>query len=315
MSEMYNTLKIAQADPEAVSGIGLPTSQNVVEEAADTPVQLIQPDTVTPSGDLNPIIQPGDPASLLDGLTFADLATVFVAVIDILVVAYVIYRLILIVKGTRAIQILLGLALLLVVQWVAIKLNMKVVNFILASFFTNIILVIVVLFQSEIRRALARVGKAPFLTVREMESSEVIAEIVQAVTTLTNRRIGAIIALERDVGLNDYIEDSVELDAAVNKDLLLSIFMPSSPIHDGAIIVRLGRIVAAGVFFPLATDIEIEKDLGTRHRASLGISEESDAVVIVVSEERGEATIVVDGMMRPIPNPETLKSELTNLIG
>ncbi|MDP8255981.1 MAG: diadenylate cyclase CdaA [Candidatus Alcyoniella australis] len=257
---------------------------------------------------------PGE-GSFLQDLTFADLAGGLVTVVDILLVAYVIYRLILIVKGTRATQILLGLALLLVVQWVAIKLEMKVVNFILASFLTNFILVIVVLFQSEIRRALARVGKAPFFGSHEMQSTELVSELVQTVSTLANRRIGAIIAIERDTGLKEYIDDAVKMDAAVNKDLLTAIFMPSSPIHDGAVVIRSGRIVAAGTFFPLATDIEIEKDLGTRHRAALGISEESDSVVIVVSEERGEATVVVDGTLRPVTSPEDLRMMLSNMIG
>ena len=142
-----------------------------------------------------------------------------------------------------------------------------------------------------------------------------VEEITRAATTLANRRIGAILVVARETGLSEYVEDGVKLDAKVSKDLIVSIFLPTSPIHDGAVIIRRGRMVAAGCFFPLATDVDLGKDLGTRHRAAIGISEESDAVVIVVSEERGAISLIVEGKTYFILNNESLRARLQELLG
>jgi len=177
--------------------------------------------------------------------------------------------------------------------------------------------VIVVLFQAEIRRALVRLGQASFRPAvyeHGYEPEKMIEELVRGCSTLVNRKLGALIVLERNVGLDEYVEDGVSVDARVTKEILTSIFLPTSPIHDGAIIVRRGMILAAGCFLPLAMDVEIEKDLGTRHRAALGISRESDAVVIVISEERQEISLVVEERIHFNLDAEGLSERLRELL-
>ena len=236
-------------------------------------------------------------------------------VIDIVVVAYLIYRALLIIRGTRAIQMLVGLAAVVVVFFAAGRFKLATLHWILSSVLSSIFLVVIVLFQSEIRRALSRVGKNPFAGAGGESGEELVEEITRAANTLANRRIGAILVVARETGLSEYVEDGVKLDAKVSKDLIVSIFLPTSPIHDGAVIIRRGRMVAAGCFFPLATDVDLGKDLGTRHRAAIGISEESDAVVIVVSEERGEISLIVEGKTYFNLDNESLHARLQELLG
>ena len=235
--------------------------------------------------------------------------------LDILLVALVVYQIILIIRGTRAFQILLGLSFIFVVYIIARSMEFNTLHWILDHFLGSIILVIVVLFQADIRRGLARFGKNPFATSTYEAGEEFVDELVRSVNALVHRRIGAIIVVERETGLSEYIEEGVKLDAEVCRELIVSIFLPSSPIHDGAVILRKGRIVAAGCFFPLATDIELEKDLGTRHRAAIGISEETDAAVLVVSEERAEVSIVYQGQISFNLSPESLSDRLHRLLG
>lgn len=235
--------------------------------------------------------------------------------IDIILVALVIYQIILIIRGTRAFQILIGLAFIFVVYFVSQFFAFNTLHWVLDKFLGSIILVIVVLFQSDIRRALARFGKNPFGATTFVEGDEFVEELVRSANAMVHRRIGAIIVIERETGLSEYIEEGVKFDADVCRELIISIFLPSSPIHDGAVIIRKGRIVAAGCFFPLATDIEVEKDLGTRHRAAIGISEETDAVVLVVSEERGEVSMVYEGRISFNLSPEELADRLHRFFG
>ena len=235
--------------------------------------------------------------------------------IDILLVAMIIYQIILIIRGTRALQILVGLIFIFAVYVISQSFEFNTLHWILDKFLGSIILVIVVLFQQDIRRALARFGKYPFSGATIDEGYEFVDELVRSINALIHRRIGAIIVIERETGLSDYIAEGVKLDAEVCRELIVSIFLPSSPIHDGAVIIRNGRIVAAGCFFPLATDIELEKDLGTRHRASLGISEETDAVVLVVSEERAEVSLVHEGRIQFNLSSEELSDQLHHYFG
>jgi diadenylate cyclase len=236
-------------------------------------------------------------------------------VIDILFVAVVVYQIILIIRGTRAIQILFGLAFIFVLYLVSGSLELNTLHWVLDQFLGSIILVIVVLFQADIRRALARFGKYPFASTHYEAGEEFVDELVRSINALVHRRIGAILVIERETGLSEYIEEGVKLDAEVCRELIVSIFLPSSPIHDGAVIIRKGRIVAAGCFFPLATDIELEKDLGTRHRAAIGVSEETDAVVLVVSEERAEVSLVFEGRISFNLSSEELSDRLHRLLG
>ncbi|GAB4259327.1 MAG: diadenylate cyclase CdaA [Deferrisomatales bacterium] len=218
-------------------------------------------------------------------------------VVDILLVAFVIYRIFLLIKGTRALQILVGLAFLVVAYVFSQVFELFTLHWILNAFLSSIILVVVVLFQNEIRRALAHVGMNPFLSSREAATgwAQSVEELIKASVSLANKKIGALIVLERDTDLGDWVEKGVRIDAALTKEILLSIFLPYSPIHDGAVLVREGRVEWAGCFLPLTTRPDVDKALGTRHRAALGITEETDAVVIVVSEETGAISVVLNG--------------------
>lgn len=235
--------------------------------------------------------------------------------VDILLVSLIVYQIIMIIRGTRAFQILLGLAFIFIIYIFSRTLHFNTLHWLLDRFLGSMILVIVVLFQADIRRALARVGKNPFATSSFEAEEEFIDELVRSLNALVHRRIGAIIVIEKETGLTEYIEEGVKLDAEVCRELIVSIFLPSSPIHDGAVIIRKGRIVAAGCFFPLAMDMELEKDIGTRHRAAIGISEETDSVVLVVSEERAEVSLVYEGRISFNLSADKLSDKLHGLLG
>ncbi|MDA8170083.1 MAG: diadenylate cyclase CdaA [Nitrospiraceae bacterium] len=234
--------------------------------------------------------------------------------LDIALVAIVLYRLLLIVKGTKAAQMLIGLVVLLAASIVARFLNLLTLDWLLQGFWSYIVIALIVIFQPEIRRALAKMGETSFLqsfaTAEELKSIE---EIVRAAVSLANRKIGALIVLERETELRDFIEIGVPLDARVSRELLLSIFHPSSPIHDGAAIIRGNKIAAAGCFLPITLTADLRKALGTRHRAALGITEETDAVAIVVSEETGSVSIAMNGRLIEQLDMTALRQMLTEL--
>lgn len=219
-------------------------------------------------------------------------------VVDILLVAFVIYRIFVLIKGTRALQMLVGLAFLVLAYVGSQVFELFALHWILNAFLSSIILVVVVLFQNEIRRALAHVGVNPFAS-REASatSAQTVEELMKTAVSLANKKTGALIVLQRETDLEDYVEKGVRLDALLSRELLLSIFLPYSPIHDGAVVVRRGRAVWAGCFLPLTSRVDVDKELGTRHRAAIGITEETDAAVIVVSEETGGISVVLNGRM------------------
>jgi uncharacterized protein (TIGR00159 family) len=216
---------------------------------------------------------------------------------DIALVAFLLYRVLILVKGTRAMQMGIGLALVFVVYVAARRFGLITVWTILDAVLTYLVLIIVVIFQSDIRRALMRVGRRPLLKASTVRDTHIFEEVIKASTALAQKRVGALIVFERDAALDEFIEPGPELDAAVTKELLFSIFIPSfeNPMHDGAVIIREGRVWQAGAFLPLASSPKLDRALGTRHRAAIGISEETDAVVVVVSEERGQISLCVDG--------------------
>ena len=219
-------------------------------------------------------------------------------VVDIAIVWYVIYRIILLVRGTRAAQMLVGLAVVIIAFIISQSLELNTLYWILDNFLSSIILIIIVIFQHDIRRALSQFGRNPFLGPRISSlEAEVIEEIMKASTSLASKRIGALIVIGRKVGLKEYIESGVEIDSLVAKELVLSVFLPYSPIHDGAVIIQEGRIIAAGCFLPLTVNPNVSKELGTRHRAAIGMSEETDALVVVISEETGRISLAIDGSM------------------
>jgi len=235
--------------------------------------------------------------------------------LDISIVAFIIYRIILLIKGTRAVQMLLGLAVILVVYFASRVGDLHTLNWFLSNFLSSIILVIVVIFQNDIRRALMHVGRNPFfggMTFRE--ESEMIDELVKACVTLGSRKIGALIAIERETGIRDILESGTPIDSRVSNELIRAIFMPNSPIHDGALVVQQGRLTLAGCFLPLSQSADISKSLGTRHRAAVGLTELADAVAIIVSEETGKISIAVNGGMTRNLDATSLKKVLGRLL-
>lgn len=236
-------------------------------------------------------------------------------IVDILVVWFVIYRVLMLIKRTRAVQILSGLGILAITYIASIWFDLNTLNWTLEKFFLNLFIIAVVLFQHEIRRGLAHIGRNPFFTnVSVAEEVMVVDEIIRAVGILVEKRIGALIVIEREIGLEDYIEVGVKVDSAVNAELLHSIFVEESPIHDGALIVRGGRILAAGCFLPLTRSTTVDKNMGTRHRAALGLTEETDAVVLVVSEENKRVSLVTGGHITSFFDMPTLRRTLLNLL-
>jgi uncharacterized protein (TIGR00159 family) len=235
-------------------------------------------------------------------------------VVDMLIIGFVVYQLVLLIRGTRAVQMITGLVVLAALYQGAQFFELYTVNWILDSVGNVVLIVIVVVFQQDIRRMLTQVGTGPvFSAVRRVRQGQAIEEIVRAAVMLAARRIGALVVLARDVGLNDYMEGGTRLDSQVTKEIILSIFLPASPLHDGALVIQEGRIVAAGCFLPLTTNPNVSKTLGTRHRAAIGLTEETDAVVIVVSEEEGKMSLVREGRITRDLDAGILRSTLQQL--
>jgi diadenylate cyclase len=234
--------------------------------------------------------------------------------LDIVIVSIILYKVLLIIKGTKTAQMLAGLGILLIASFFSRYLQLYTIDWIIQSFWAQVVIALIVLFQPEIRRALAQMGESSFLQgftfAEELRSLE---EIVRASIALANRKIGALIVIERDVSLKDYIEIGTPLDAKVTKELLLSIFHPTSPIHDGAVVIRGNRVVAAGCFLPITLGTDVSKALGTRHRAGIGITEETDAVSIIVSEETGIISVAIHGKLETYVDMGTLRDMLTDL--
>jgi diadenylate cyclase len=237
-------------------------------------------------------------------------------VVDIAVVAYIFYRLFLLVSGTRAAQMFFGLAVLIVLSAAAQWLRLNGINWIISSLKTVWVIAFVILFQPELRQALVQIGhNRIFRRFVPTEEFSVLGEIVKAAEEMSQDKIGALIVLERSVGLKNYVETGTPLDAAVTAELLETIFTPPSPLHDGAVIILGSRIVAAGCILPLSQDTTLETTMGTRHRAALGLAEETDAVVVVVSEESRNISVARRGKLELQPNPGALRSELAKIFG
>jgi len=238
--------------------------------------------------------------------------------LDIVLVAAVVYRGLVLLRGTRSIQMLVGLGVLVAGSFLARSFELWSITWIFDNFWSFWAIALVVLFQPELRRVLTGVGQGrlwlAFGGTRAAERAHVVEELVKTAHTLAGRRIGALIVFERTAGLRYFVELGVPLDALVSADLLETVFLPQSPLHDGAIIIQGDRARAAGCFLPLSRSPHTGRQLGTRHRAALGISEESDAIALVVSEETGRVAIAVDGHMETMPDPATLRQRLQELI-
>lgn len=231
------------------------------------------------------------------------------------IVALIVYRILLLIRGTRAMQMLTGLGILGIGFYLSSMFELFTTHWLFSYFFDYLILIIIVLFQDDLRRALTHVGKNPFFSSSSAEEErEMIDEIARAATRLARERIGALIVIERETGLKNFIDTGSRLDSRVKAELIYSIFVPNAPIHDGAVIITAGRIAAAGCFLPLSKDPYIDKRYGTRHRAALGLTEDADAIVVLVSEEAGEAHLVKNGKLTTNLTEQEIQQSLTALL-
>ena len=245
---------------------------------------------------------------------FATLLTLW-DLLDVLVVAAIVFYLLRLIRGTRAVQVLMGMVLIGAVYYVARFLNLATLQSLLGSLLIFLPFATIVLFQQEIRRALAGVGRNPLWGLTTTEKVETtFNDFIVAATTLSARRVGALIVIERLDGLRTYIENGISLDAELSYDLLINVFSPDAPLHDGAVIVQGDRIAAAACFLPLTLNPELSKEFGTRHRAALGISEETDAVAVVVSEETGTVSVAFDGNLTRNLDSKGLRNHLYKVL-
>ena len=237
-------------------------------------------------------------------------------VLDVTIVSVAIYEVLKAIRGTRTIQMAVGSALLMLVFYISRWGHLQAVDWLISNLLGYIVFAAIVLFQADIRRALAHLGRAPLfrLFLASEGAEETIEEIVVAATQLSAQRVGAIVVVERQIGLRNYIEAGLPLDAKLTYDLLVSIFQLKSPLHDGAVIVQNDRIAAAACFLPLTVNQLLARHLGTRHRAALGLTEENDAVAIIVSEETGNISIGLDGQLEGPFDATKLKARLKTLI-
>ncbi len=236
--------------------------------------------------------------------------------VDILVVSILIYEVLKLIRGTRAVQMAAGGGVLVALFYGSRWGHLDTVNWLIRNMVGYLVFAVIVLFQSDIRRALAHLGRAPFfrLFAKPESAEESMEDLIVASSMLSAQRIGAIVAIERQIGLRNYIEGGIPLDAALTYDLIVSIFQPSSPLHDGAVIVQDDRVAAAACFLPLTVKPKLSKELGSRHRAAIGLTEENDSVAIVVSEETGDISLVADGQIERRLTVDELRARLRSLV-
>jgi diadenylate cyclase len=224
-------------------------------------------------------------------------------IFDIAIVAYVFYKLLMLMRETRAEQLIKGIIVLLVASKLSEWAKLYMIHFILSNTLTLGLVALIIVFQPELRRALEYIGRSKVFSksiseIIAQEAVAVIDEIVLAIAHLSKHKVGALIVLEREIGLNDIIQTGTELDSKVVSELIVNIFTPKAPLHDGAIVIRKDRLMAAGCLLPLTSNTDVNKELGTRHRAAMGMIENSDAIVIAVSEETGIISVAIDGRLR-----------------
>src|SRR5919106_5650810 len=237
-------------------------------------------------------------------------------ILDIAIVSILIYEFLKLIRGTRAVQMAAGSLIIVALFYVSRLAPLQTVNWLIRNILVYVAFAAIVIFQSDIRRALAHFGQAPFFRYfnRQEAANETIEELVVASTMLSSQRTGAIIALEREIGLRNYIESGIPLDATLTYDLIVTIFQPGAPLHDGAVIVQEDRVAAAACFLPLTVNPRVSRELGTRHRAAIGLTEESDAAAIVVSEETGQIALALNGAIERGLTAEQLRERLRALV-
>lgn len=235
--------------------------------------------------------------------------------LDVAIVAFIVYRLLNLIRGTRAVQMLIGLGVLTAGFFLSSQFEFYTTHWLLSNFFDYFVFIIIVLFQDDLRRALTRMGKNPFLYSAESENKlEMVDEVARAATQMARDRIGALIVIERDTGLKNFMDTGSKIDARARAEVLYSIFLIGSPLHDGAVMINGDRIASAGCFLPLSKNPDIDRHLGTRHRAALGLTEETDAVVVLVSEEAGQVHVVQSGQMIKNLSESQIKDTLAELL-
>lgn len=236
--------------------------------------------------------------------------------LDMALVWVVVYRVLILIRHTGTVQMLSGLGVMAIGYLASIWLELFTFNWILEKFFNNLFIIVVILFQGEIRRALAHIGSNPFFSgTSSVQETYVMEEIAKAAVGLAQNQLGALIVIEREINLEYFIEVGTEMDSAVSGSVLTSIFQPLSPLHDGAVIIRNGRIFAAGCFLPLSKNPALDKNLGTRHRAAIGLTEETDAIVIVVSEENKWVGVVEAGQLHHDMDHASLRKRIYESFG
>jgi diadenylate cyclase len=236
--------------------------------------------------------------------------------LDIAIVSFIFYEFLKLIRGTRAVQMAAGSLLIVGLFYLSRLVPLQTVNWMIRNMLVYVAFAAIVIFQSDIRRALAHFGQAPFFRYfnRQEAANETIEELVVAATMLSSQRTGAIIAIEREIGLRNYIESGIPIDATLTYDLLVTIFQTGSPLHDGAVIVQEDRIAAAACFLPLSVNPRVSRELGTRHRAAIGLTEENDAVAIVVSEERGHIGLAMNGRIERALSADELRERLGTFV-
>ncbi len=247
----------------------------------------------------------------------------FTDIIDIIIVTYVIYKMLVFIRETRTVHLLKGIVMFLIVMQVSYACNLHTVYYILSNVFQLGFIAVLIVFQPELRRALEQLGKTSvgkgkwFNFDERSETAErgaIIAEVVRSCQQMSNSKIGALIVFEDEDKVNDIIETGIPLDAEISSELLVNIFIPKTPLHDGAVVIRGNKIAAAACFLPLSQDPTLSKELGTRHRAGLGISETSDAFVVIVSEETGNISVAHKGELKVNLTPDALTKRLTKVL-
>ncbi|NIK70427.1 MULTISPECIES: diadenylate cyclase CdaA [unclassified Paenibacillus] len=235
-------------------------------------------------------------------------------IIDIGIVSYIIYKLILLVRGTRAVQLLKGILVLVGTWAISTWFNLYTLKWLMNQMFTFGVLAVFIIFQPELRRALEQLGRGKLFARTSTLERDIIAEqvesIMKAVQHMSQRSIGALIVFERNTGVSELIESGIQMESRITSELLINIFTPNTPLHDGAVIIRGNQIMAAGCYLPLSENPFISKELGTRHRAAIGVSEVSDAVAVIVSEETGQVSLAINGMIVRDIKEESLISKL-----
>ncbi len=257
---------------------------------------------------------------MLEQIRFLNIGDFVVALIDITIMALLLYRFFILIRGTRAVQLIKGIVVLLVATTVSQWLKLYTINWLLVNIRTMLLVALPIVFQPELRRALEQLGHSPamlnraFVLLGEEDLSKVIDQVARAADAMSRQKIGALIVLERETRLGDYIETGIPIDGQVSAEFLMNIFMPRTPLHDGAVIIRGDRIMAAACFLPLTDSTSLSVELGSRHRAALGISEHSDAVAVVVSEETGTISLANGGKLIRHLEIKALKEMLGALI-